>query len=335
MENNPTFEGPKGTGPKLEHVAAARGRGHWRDVWSKFRRRRLALVSLILITFIYLLGIFAPLIQTHDYQETNLRRTQQGPDIENWLGTDRAGRDLYTRVLWGIQTTVIITVTTFVTGSLFLGVSIGLVAGYFRGWIDAVIMRVGEVVSAFPDILLIILLAATLRPRIIELARNIEDSTGISGLVSSGIVDYVVIGIALLPLSWFGMMRLVRGQVLVLRDAEYVQAARAMGTSTPRILFRHILPNVVSPIIVSVSFGIGAIALSEVVLSFFGLGVQPPRPSLGVMIGEVTARGGASVSVLRDHPEQLLAPIIVVWLLIFCWNIVGDALNDVLNPRAR
>ena len=310
-------------------------RGHWRNVWSKFRRRRLALISLILITFIYLLGIFAPVIQTHDYQETDLRRTQQGPSAENWFGTDRAGRDLYTRVVWGIQTTVIITVTTFITGSLFLGVSVGLVAGYFRGWIDAVIMRAGEVVSAFPDILLIILLAATLRPRIVELARDIEDSTGISGLVSSGIVDYVVIGIALLPLSWFGMMRLVRGQVLVLRDAEYVQAARAMGTSNPRILFRHIMPNVVSPIIVSVSFGIGSIALSEVVLSFFGLGVQPPRPSLGVMIGEVTARGGASVSVLRDHPEQLLAPIIVVWLLIFCWNIVGDALNDVLNPRAR
>jgi ABC-type dipeptide/oligopeptide/nickel transport system permease subunit len=309
--------------------------GYWLGVWSKLRRRRLALVSLIMITFIYLLGIFAPVIQTHDYQETNLRRTQQGPSTENWLGTDRAGRDLYTRVVWGIQTTVIITVTTFVTGSLFLGVSVGLAAGYFRGWIDAVIMRVGEVVSAFPDILLIILLAATLRPQIVELARGIEDSTGMSGLVSSGIVDYVVIGVALLPLSWFGMMRLVRGQVLVLRDAEYVQAARAMGTSTPRILFRHILPNVVSPIIVSVSFGIGSIALSEVVLSFFGLGVQPPRPSLGVMIGEVTARGGASVSVLRDHPEQLLAPIIVVWLLIFCWNIVGDALNDVLNPRAR
>jgi ABC-type dipeptide/oligopeptide/nickel transport system permease subunit len=310
-------------------------RGHWRSIWSRFRKRRLAFVSLILITFIYLLGVFAPVIQTHDYQETDLLRTQQGPSTENWLGTDRAGRDLYTRVVWGIQTTVIITVSTFVTGSLFLGVTIGLAAGYFRGWIDAVIMRVGEVISAFPDILLIILLAATLRPRIVQFARDIEDSTSITGLVSSGIVDYVVIGIALLPLSWFGMMRLVRGQVLVLREAEYVQAARAMGTSTPRILFRHILPNVVSPIIVSVSFGIGAIALSEVVLSFFGLGVQPPRPSLGVMIGEVTARGGASVSVLRDHPEQLLAPIIVVWLLIFCWNIVGDALNDVLNPRAR
>ena len=310
-------------------------KGFWRGVWSRFRKRRLAFSGLIIITFIYMLGILAPVIQTHDYRETDLRNTQQGPSAEHWLGTDRAGRDLYTRVVWGIQTTVIITVTSFITGSLLLGVSIGLVAGYFRGWIDAVIMRVGEVISVFPDILLIILLAATLRPRIVEFARNIEDSTGISGLVSSGIVDYFVIGVALLPLSWFGMMRLVRGQVLVMREAEYVEAARAMGSSTPRILFRHILPNVVSPVIVSVSFGIGAIALSEVVLSFFGLGVQPPRPSLGVMIGDVTARGGASVSVLRDHPEQLLSPIIVVWLLIFCWNIVGDALNDVLNPRAR
>ena len=310
-------------------------RSHWQQVWANFRRRRLAFISLVIVAIIYLLGIIAPLIQTHDYQETNIGKTQQGPDNENWLGTDRLGRDIYTRVVWGIQTTVIITATTLITGSLFLGVTMGLMAGYFRGWIDAVIMRIGEVISAFPDILLIILLAATLRPKIVELARAIEDSTNITGLVSSGVVDYLVIGVALLPLSWFGMMRLVRGQVLALRDAEYVEASRAIGTSTPRILFRHILPNVVSPVIVSVSFGIGAIALSEVVLSFFGLGVQPPRPSLGVMIGEVTARGGASVSVLRDHPEQLLAPIIVVWLLIFCWNIVGDALNDVFNPRAR
>ena len=310
-------------------------RSHWQQVWANFRRRRLAFISLVIVAIIYLLGIIAPLIQTHDYQETNIGKTQQGPDNENWLGTDRLGRDIYTRVVWGIQTTVIITATTLITGSLFLGVTMGLMAGYFRGWIDAVIMRIGEVISAFPDILLIILLAATLRPKIVELARAIEDSTNITGLVSSGVVDYLVIGVALLPLSWFGMMRLVRGQVLALRDAEYVEAARAIGTSTPRILFRHILPNVVSPVIVSVSFGIGAIALSEVVLSFFGLGVQPPRPSVGVMIGEVTARGGASVSVLRDHPEQLLAPIIVVWLLIFCWNIVGDALNDVFNPRAR
>jgi len=203
----------------------------------------------MIITLIYLVGILgppvldwlSPVIETPGYSDTNLLKTQSGPDWENWLGTDRVGRDIMIRVIWGIQTTVIITITTLITGTLILGVTMGLVAGYFRGKTDGLIMRIGELVSAFPDILLIILIAATLRPRIIELVRTIEDSTPLSGLISSGFVDFLVIGIALLPLSWFGTMRLVRGQVLQLREADYVDAARAMGTSTPRILFRHIL----------------------------------------------------------------------------------------------
>ena len=108
-----------------------------------------------------------------------------------------------------------------------------------------------------------------------------------------------------------------------------------MGTSTPRILFRHILPNIISPLIVTVSFGMGAVAGTEIALSFFGLGVQPPRPSLGIMIAEATGRGSTATPVLTQHPEQLLAPIAVVWLLIFSWNILGDALTDVFNPRSR
>jgi len=321
------------TNDKVKYVETPRKNSWIAQLWNEFRKRKLAMLCLSLLCIVYLIGIFAPILETHDYSETNLTRTQHGPDKENWLGTDRLGRDIYTRVIWGIQTTVIITVATFVTGSVALGISLGLVAGYFRGKSDIIIMRFGEIVSAFPDILLIILLAATLRPRIISLAHYLEDTVGIKGLLSTGVADYLVIGIALLPLSWFGLMRLVRGQVLALREAEYVQASRAIGTPNIKILFRHILPNVLSPIIVSISFTIGAIALSEVMLSFFGLGVQPPRPSLGVMIGDVTARGGASVSVLRDHPEQLLAPILVVWLMIFCWNIIGDVLNDILNPR--
>ena len=301
--------------------------------WNQFKKRKFALICLVIICAVYLIGVLAPLISTHDYSETDLTRTQNGPSLENWLGTDRLGRDIYTRVIWGIQNTIIITLITIITGSFLLGISLGLAAGYFRGKVDILIMRLGDVVSAFPDILLIILLAATLRPSIISLAHYIEDNMGIKGILSSGIVDYLVIGIALLPLSWFGLMRLVRGQVLSIRNAEYVQAAKAMGTSEIVILFRHILPNIISPVIVSISFSIGAIALSEVMLSFFGLGVQPPRPSLGVMIGDVTARGGASISVLRNHPEQLLAPIIVVWLMIFCWNIIGDILNDIFNPK--
>ena len=310
--------------------------GFWTHLWRSLRRRKLALIAVFVLIILYLVGIFAPLVATHDYSETNLLKTQAGPDLENWLGTDILGRDIFSRVVWGIQSTVILTVITILTSSLILGLAFGLAAGYFRGLIDILVTRVGEVIAVFPEILLLLIIAATIRPRIKTIAYAVEDNTFISGIVSSGAVDYIVLGIAFLPLSWFGTMRLIRGQTLAIRNAPYVDAARSMGVRTPAILTRHILPNIISPLIVSASFGMGAVALGEVVASFFGVGVQPPRPSLGVMIGDVTARSGsAAVSTLRDHPEQLLAPIAVVWIMIFCWNIIGDALNDILNPRAR
>ncbi len=297
--------------------------------------KKVAVSVIVVLVIVYVVGLFAPLIAPYSYSETDLMNTQSGPTLDHIFGTDRLGRDIFTRIIWGIQTTVIITIVGLITGSLILGVSLGLVAGYFRGKADAIITRTGEVLAAFPDILLIIILAATLRPRIVDFARNIEDISGINGIVSSGIVDFAVIGIALLPLSWFGMMRLVRGQVLSVGQREYVQAARIAGASNARILFRHILPNVIGPIIVSASFGLGAVAGTEVFLSFLGLGVQPPHPSLGIMIADVTGRGASSVSVLKNHPEQILAPIAVVWILIFCWNLLGDALTDIFNPRSK
>ena len=298
-----------------------------------FSRKKLGVICVILVSIIYLVGIFAPLLAPYDYSETNLLKTQSPPDMENLLGTDRLGRDILSRVIWGIQTTVIVTITGLLTGSLILGLFLGLLAGYYRGLFDFVVMRTGELVSSFPDILLIILLAATLRPRITKMFYSIEDNLNISGLVSSGIIDYLVIGIALLPLSWFGTMRLIRAQVFSIRNVDYVQSARTSRASTLRIVTRHILPNVIAPLVVTATFGLGAVALSEVILSFFGLGVQPPRPSLGAMLSDVSGRGGASVSVLTNHPEQLLSPIIVIWIMIFCWNIIGDALTDILNPR--
>ena len=298
-----------------------------------FSRKKLGVICVILVLSIYLVGIFAPLLAPYDYSETNLLKTQAGPDLENLLGTDRLGRDILSRVIWGIQTTVIVTITGLLTGSLFLGLFLGLLAGYYRGIFDFIVMSTGELVSSFPDILLIILLAATLRPRITNIFYSIEDNLNISGLFSSGIIDYLVIGIALLPLSWFGTMRLIRAQVFSIRNVDYVQSARTSGASTFRIVTRHVLPNVIAPLIVTATFGLGAVALSEVILSFFGLGVQPPRPSLGAMLSDVSGRGGSSVSVLTSHPEQLLSPIIIIWIMIFCWNIIGDALTDILNPR--
>ena len=308
----------------------------FRHAWNELRKRKLAVFAVCVLLFLYTLGIFAPLVATHDYSETNLAKTEAAPDTENWLGTDRLGRDIFSRVVWGIQTTIILTVITILTASVFLGLALGMAAGYLRGAVDIITMRTGEVVAVVPDFLLVLIIAATVRPRIKEFGYWIEDNTPISGVISSGAVDYIVLGLAFLPLSWFGAMRLIRGQTLAIRDAPYVDAARSMGVGTPTILLRHVLPNVITPLIVSVSFGMGAVALGEVIASFFGIGVQPPRPSLGVMIGDVTARtGSAAVETLRSHPEQLLSPIVVVWLMIFCWNILGDALNDILNPRAR
>lgn len=310
--------------------------GIFRHAWNELKKRKLAFAAVTILIVLYSVGILAPLVATHDYSETNLAKTQAGPDTENWLGTDRLGRDIFSRVVWGIQTTVILTVITTLTASALLGLFLGMASGYLRGPVDIITSRSGEVIAAIPDVLLVLIIAATVRPKIKEFGYWIEDNTFISGVNSSGAVDYIVLGLAFLPLSWFGAMRLIRGQTLVIRDAPYVDAARSMGVGTPTILLRHILPNVITPLIVSVSFGMGAVALGEVIASFFGIGVQPPRPSLGVMIGDVTARtGSAAVETLRSHPEQLLSPIVVVWLMIFCWNILGDALNDILNPRAR
>ena len=245
------------------------------------------------------------------------------------FGTDRLGRDILTRVIYGLRTTVIITVVTLVTGSLVLGISLGLIAGYFGRIIDTIIMRIGEISSAFPEIFLVLIFIATLKPPLTDWVRGLEDTFGVS-IVSLGVADYLVLSLALAIFSWFGMARLVRGQVLQAREYQYVEAARAMGAPTPRILLRHVLPNVMGPVIVLVSAGLASVAGSEVFLSFLGIGVQPPTPSLGLMIFE-----NASISVLRTNPHLLLFPVGTLTVLLFTFNLLGDAVNDAFNPRAR
>ena len=255
----------------------------------------------------------------------------QPPSREHLAGTDLAGRDVFNRVLWGIQNTVILTVVAMLTGGIAIGVTLGLIAGYFGKRIDDLIMRVGEVFASFPDILLVIILAATLKPRLKEWAIWLEENTFLSGILDSGLIDYLVVFVALVSFGWIAMARLVRGQILYLKETQHVEAARAIGASTRRILFVHLLPNAISPIVVTVTMGMGSMVGTEIILSWLGLGIQPPRPSLGTMLFE----GGASISGIRDHPWLLLAPGAAAWLMVLSWNLLGDALNDVLNPRTR
>ena len=304
--------------------------GHLTRAFSRLKRKKLGVFCGSLILLIYSLGILAPWIAPYEYNFQDYTAIRESPSLEHWAGTDLKGRDVFSRVLWGIQNTVIITFITMATGGLILGVSLGLISGYMGGRTDSLIMRIGELFASFPDILLVILLAATLRLSVLNWIRWIEDNTFLDGLVKTGLADYLVVALALISFSWVGMARLVRGQILALKQTEYIEAARAVGVSTFRILLNHLFPNAIGPVVVTASMGMGALVGTEIILSWLGLGIQPPRPSLGTMLLEA-----GSISALRVVPWMLFAPGLIAWSLVLCWNLFGDALNDVLNPRTR
>ena len=307
----------------------ASSRNYWAISLRRLLRKKVGVACLTIILLMYGSGVLAPLVTPYGYNDQDLSITKQGPSISHPFGTDRLGRDILTRIIYGLRTTVIITVVTLVTGSLALGITMGLLAGYFGKWIDTLVMRVGEVTSAFPEIFLVLIIISTLKPPITDWVRSIEETVGID-IIRLGVVDYFVLSLALAIFSWFGMARLVRGQVLQARENQYVEAARAIGASTPRILTKHVLPNVMGPVIVMVSAGLAGVAGSEIFLSFLGIGIQPPTPSLGLMIFQ-----NGSISVLRSDPHLLLFPVLTLSLLLFTFNLLGDAVNDAFNPRAR
>ena len=311
-------------GPNLE-----RSPSYWAISIRRLLRKKLGVACLTIILLMYGSGILAPLVTPYGFNDQDLSITKQGPSISHPFGTDRLGRDIFTRIIYGLRTTVIITVVTLVTGSLLIGISLGLLAGYFGRFIDTLIMRVGEVSSAFPEIFLVLIIISTVKAPVTVWVRKIEDIVGFD-IVSLGVVDYLVLSLALAIFSWFGMARLVRGQVLQVRENQYVEAARGIGVPTSRILMRHVLPNVMGPVIVMVSAGLAGVAGSEVLLSFLGIGIQPPTPSLGLMIFE-----NGSISVLRSNPHLLLFPVLTLSMLLFTFNLLGDAVNDAFNPRAR
>ena len=314
-------------GPSVNNTQV--NRSYWAISLRRLLRKKIGLTCLSVILVMYGAGILAPLVTPYGYNDQNLSIAKQGPSGNHPFGTDRLGRDQMTRIIYGLRTTVIITVVTLVTGSLALGITLGLLAGYFGKYVDTLIMRVGEVTSAFPEIFLVLIIISTIKAPITNWVRSIEEVLGFD-IVSLGVVDYLVLSLALTIFSWFGMARLVRGQVLQVRENQYVEAARSIGAGTPRILFRHVLPNVMGPVIVTVSAGLAAVAGSEILLSFLGIGIQPPTPSLGLMIFE-----NGSISVLRSNPHLLLFPVLTLSVLLFTFNLLGDAVNDAFNPRAR
>jgi ABC-type dipeptide/oligopeptide/nickel transport system permease subunit len=290
-------------------------------------RKKIAVAALLFIGVFYFCGLFAPVVAPHSYTGQNLDAVNQGPSLSHPFGTDALGRDLMSRVIWASRTTVIVTVATLITGNLVLAVGLGLLAGYAGGKIDTAIMRLGDVFFGLPALAMLIMINATLGARIrsIGLLQALQKDLRIEGFP-----DYVVVFGALSLFAWVGGARLIRSQVLALRETEYVTAARAMGASTFRIIVHHLLPNVTNIVIVSLSASLGAIAGTEIALSWFGVGVHPPTPSFGAMLFD-----GGNIRTLQANPHLLLVPGAIVAGLIFSFNLLGDALTDVLTPHAR
>ena len=269
----------------------------------RFRRDRLFQFGVVLVVLVLLAALFAPVVAPFDPLVGDLQSYLRRPGGSHLLGADAQGRDVLSRVLYGARISILVGVISQVV-ALALGVTLGLISGYYGRWVDSVIMRLADVTLAFPTLLLLIAVAAAVRPSLP--------------------LTFVLIGIV----GWAGMARLVRGQVLVLRSAEYVQAARALGAPDRRILWRHLLPNVQAQVIVAATLGIAGAMMAEAALSFLGLGAQPPTPSWGAMVSD-------GRDLLRVAPWVSFAPGVAIGLAVLGFNLVGDGLREAYDPKLR
>jgi len=308
--------------------AMRKERSLWGDAWHRLSRNRAAVAGIVVIVFFVLVAIFAPLIAplnpTIQTSNNSLRlpswvhiddpRRTGNPN--NLLGTDAIGRDLYSQLIYGARVSLIVGFIPQVL-ILVIGVTIGLVAGFGGGRTDNLLMRFTDIIYAFPDTLFVITLATAFRETWLGQAFN--------GLL--------LIFISFSVITWTGMARLVRGQVLSLKEKEFIEAARAIGVPTPTVLFRHILPNSLAPIIVAVTFGIPGAIIGEAVLTFIGVGMRPstnPNNPFPTSWGSMLLDGYSNIN---STPYMLLFPVICVGLLTMAFTFLGDGLRDALDPR--
>ena len=278
-------------------------RSYWQDAWSRLCRDRLAMAGLMTIWVITLFAIFGPLMSSYTYDGQSFANQNQWPSATHWCGTDKFGRDIYIRLLYGARISLTI---GFVTAAInfIIGIVYGGVAGFFGGRVDMVMMRIVDIVMSIPSLLYIILI-------MMFLGNNLQS-----------------ILIALCITYWIDTARMVRGQVVSLKNQEFALAAKAIGSSDVRILFRHLIPNSIGPIIVTVSFIVPSAIFSEAFLSFLGIGIQVPMASWGTLASE-------AIPSIFTYPYQILVPTMAISTTMFALNFLGDGLRDALDPRLK
>jgi peptide/nickel transport system permease protein len=272
-------------------------------VWRRLKRHRLALVSFVGVVVIAALCLAAPLLAPFEFDQIDLSNIRQPPTAGHWLGTDDLGRDLLTRILYGGRVSILIGLLAAVIGTGF-GSLVGAVSGYYGGVIDNALMRLTDVVYSIPTLPLLIVLASYTQ------------------------ADAGSMAVAIGVLSWMATARVVRGEVLTIREMEYVEAARSLGATNARVIVRHILPNTVGPIVVGATLAVGNAIILESSLSFLGLGVQPPTPTWGNMLMDAQ-------STMSTQPWLSIFPGVAILGVVLAVNFLGDGLQDALDPKAE
>ncbi len=281
--------------------------GVFQEFWRAFGKNRPAVIATYTLIMIIMAAIFAPYLATHDPTRIDLAREmqKQPPSAEHFLGTDDMGRDLWSRMLFGARISLIVGFLTMII-TVVIGSAYGAVSGYFGGRLDSLLMRIVDILLSLPTMFLLIILAAFVKPNAFGIA--------------------LIIGFT----SWMRVARLVRGQFLSLKEQEFVEAARALGYSNSRIIFRHILPNVTAPIIVNATLMVATAILVESTLSFLGLGVQPPQFSWGSML-----TNAQDLILLKEAPWTAFFPGLAIFVTVLCFNFFGDGLRDALDPKLK
>ena len=287
--------------PRATEEQEEKGTSLWMDSYYRLRKNKMAVIAFFYLIIQTLAALFAPLIVPFSYEETDLILGAVAPDTVHWFGTDDLGRDLFTRTLYGARVSLAIGVLA-VFVSVVIGITYGAISGFIGGRVDYFMQRSVEIAYAMPFMLFVIIL-------MVMAGRNI----------------YVMF-IALGAIQWLSMSRIVRGQVLALKRMEYVDAARAIGVSNWKIIFRHMVPNVMGPVIVYTTLTIPAVILEEAFLSFLGLGVQEPMSSWGTLIND-------GVAAMDVYPWMLIFPCVTLFMTLLALNFLGDGLRDALDPK--
>lgn len=276
---------------------------YWQDAWRRLKQNRLAMVGLWVIVAITLIAVFGPMLSPYSYSDQSLFDQNMYITKQHWLGTDDLGRDLLTRIMYGARISLTVGfVASFI--NLTVGVVYGGISGYYGGHVDNIMMRIVEILSGIPLLLYVILLMVVLKPGL----QNI--------LIALGLV------------YWLGMARIVRGQILSLKEQDYVLAARTIGADNWRIIWKHLIPNAMGPIIVTATLNIPQAIFTEAFLSFIGLGVNAPMASWGVLAND-------ALPSFRTYPWQLFFPAIAISITMLAFNFLGDGLRDALDPKQR